>query len=549
MKNIKYIFGFYFLLFLYFYFFTLNFNYVEGDDASTILYHLCGRNSQIQQPYATYNSGLDFLIEISSLHSEASMRTFAVLLSFVSGFIILLLLAVFLDIFFDDVEKVDAKNKFYFYFLLPFIVPDLIFHSLIINSAYISFVFLLSSLIIFIKFLKTNRNLFLYLSTLLFGLSIPFRWTMLIALPLYMGFALYYNPIEYYSKKVWLLFLKICVANVVGVMLAFGFIYITGYNLEDIYNTIIFSVGYIESNEKSTLALLATASAFLTPSLIFLVLFGFITIYKKSKSRPKYCLSMLGLIVLSILPCFVVGFFPSYKFLITLFPMLLILMCIGFDSILNKKLPLIGFLLLVIFPWFVGIQLDVKGTFCGPGFELNTKKEESSLLPNPNQSIKIDRVNLKLDSGFYLPMLEGPRPLYGYFYVLFGNGWKNQITLFTKERQKTLEILINDKNVVYIQSRKTAYFQCDLYQKGFSTQTGFTEGKNIQYRNFKNKNSSITVNVVPDNCSKNEWIEHYFKTDKNVIIYSSSQSNEILKLQKNKENKIELIGPFTVIKK
>lgn len=551
MKNTKYIFVFYFLLFAYLYFFTLNLNYVEGDDAATILYHLCGRNSIIQHPYASYNSGLDFLLKISHLQSEVSLRTFAVLVSFISGFIVLSLLAVFLEVFFDDVEKVNAKNKLYFYLLLPFIVPDIIFHSLIINSTYISFVFLLSSLIVFIKFLKTNRNSFLYFSTLLFAISIPFRWTMLIALPLYMGFALYYHPIQQYSKTTLHLFLKICIANIVGVFLAILFIYVTGYNPRDIYNTIVFTMGYIENSEKYGLSLLATAAAFLTPSLVFLILLGCIKIYKQNKKQTKYGLSMFGLVLLSISSCFVVGFFPSYKFLITLFPMLLILMLIGFDYLSNKKWLFNVFLILVIAPWFIGIQLDAKGTFCGPGFELNTKKidKSKSVNANPDQRIKIEKINLKLDSGFYLPMLEGPRPLYGYFYVIFANGWKNQIDLFTQERKNTLEILIKNKNAVYIQNGNTAYFQCDLYGKGFRTETGFIEDKEIQYRNFKNKNLTITVNVVPDNCSKKEWIEHFFKTAKSTVIYRSTYSNEILRLQQNKENKIEVLGPFTVIKK
>jgi hypothetical protein len=551
MKNINYIFGFYSLLFVYLYFFTLNLNYVEGDDASTILYHLCGRNAQIQQPYASYNSGLDFLLEISNLHSELSLRTFAVLVSFVSGFLVLSLFTVFLDVFFDGVEKVSTKNKIYFYFLLPFIVPDIIFHSLIINSTYISFVFLLGSLIMFIKFLKTNRNFFLCFSTMLFAIAIPFRWTMLIALPLYMGFALYYYPIQQYSKGILVLFLKICTANLVGVILALFFIYITGYSLDDFYNTVVSTTQYIKNSEKSALVYMSTASAFLTPSLLFLVLLGGISIFNQNKKRPKYGLSMLSLVLLSISPCFVVGFFPSYKFLITLFPMLLIVMVIGFDFLLHKKRLFIVFLLLVVTPWFIGVQLDVNGTFCGPGFELNTKKpfEAKSLQENPDQSVKIDDINLKLDSGFYLPMLEGPRPLYGYFYVLLGNGWKNQIDLFTQERQKALENLIKNKNAVYIQARKTAYFQCDLYSKGLSTQTDFIEGKNILYRKFKNKKKSITIYVVPDNCSKNEWIEHYLKTVTSTVIYSSSLSNEILKLQNNKTNKIEVLGPFTAIKK
>jgi len=551
MKNINYIFGFYFLLFGYLYFFTLNFNYVEGDDASTILYHLCGRNAQIQQPYASYNSGLDFLLKISHLHSEESLRNFAVVVSFVSGFMVLCLLILFLETFFEDIAKITIKNKFYFYLLLPFIVPDVIFHSLIINSTYISFVFLLGSLIVFIKFLKTNRNSFLYLSMVLFAISIPFRWTLLTSLPLYMGLALYYYPIKDYSKNTLFLFLKIIVANLFGVLLAFFFIYITGYNLFDIYNTIIFVTGYLGSNESSTLAILATASAFLTPALLFLLFIAIFKIFELYKKKPLFGLSFISLVLISISPFFIVGLLANHKFLITLFPLILILMLLGFDYLFHRKFLLILFLILVVAPWFIGVQLDAKGTFCGPGFELNTKKTEvnTTLNGSPDERVKIEGIHLKLDSGFYLPMLEGPRPLYGYFYVLFANGWKNQIELFTQERKKIVEILIKNKKVVYIQARKTAYFQCDLFGKGLRTQTYFIEGKNILYRNFRNKNTSITIYVVPDNCSKKEWIEQYFKTATRTVIYSSSYSNEILKLQNNKENKIEVLGPFTVIKK
>jgi hypothetical protein len=552
MRSTKYIILFYFFLFLFFYFFTLNFNYVEGDDASTILYHLCGRNPQIQTPYASYNSGLDFLIKVTNLHSEESLRTFAILISFISGFLILALSVLFLDAFFKETNFVNNKYRVYLYLLLPFIVPDIIFHSLIINAAYISFVFLLSSLIVFIKFLKTNQNKFLYLSTLLFAISIPFRWTMLISLPLYMGTALYYNPIHYYSKNTLLLFLKIIIANLVGVFLAIIFIYVTGYNLQGIFDTIISTTQYIENSETSYLSILATGSAFLTPSLLFLTLLAGFRIYEIQKKQPKFIISILSLVLLSISPCFIVGFFPSYKFLITLFPMILVILALGFDYLLSRKLFAIIFFVLLIGPWFIGIQLDVKGTFCGPGFELNTKKTDDVVLlesKNPDMRLKIDKIHLKLNSGFYLPMLEGPRPLYGYFYVLFADGWKNQIDLFTEERKKTFNYLIKNKNAVYIQDRRAAYFQCDLFRDGLTTQTNFLTKNNILYRNFRNESSSINVYVIPDNCSKIDWLTNYLQKTKNTVIYRSTYTNEILKIYKNKKNKVEIFGPFTAIKK
>lgn len=552
MKKSQFIILFYFSLFLFFYFFTLNFNYVEGDDASTILYHLCDRNPQIQRPYASYNSGLDFLIRISNLQGEETLRTFAVLISFISGFLILSLSLFFLDSFFEGTKFLNNKYRVYLYLLLPFIVPDIIFHSLIINAAYISFVFLLSSLIVFIKFLQTNQNKLLYLSTLLFAISIPFRWTMLVSLPLYMGFALYYYPIHYYSKNTLLFFLKILITNLLGVFLAIIFICVTGYNLQDIFNTIFSTTQYIENSERSYLSLLASASAFLTPSLLFLVLLAGFRIYEIQKKQPQFVLSIVSLMVLSISPFFIVSFFPSYKFLITLWPMILIILAFGFDYLLGRKLLVIIFCFLFIGPWFIGIKLDVNGTFCGPGFELNTnKKTHSNLLleNNPDKRVKIEKIYLKLDSGFYLPMSEGPRPLYGYFYVLFADGWKNQINLFTQERKKIFNFLIKNKSAVYIQDRKAAYFQCDLFRNELTTKTDYIKKNNILYRNFKNKNVSINVYVIPDNCSKMDWLTNYLKQTKNTVIFRSTYSNEILKIYKNNKNKVEVFGPFTALKK
>lgn len=551
MKQTKYIIFYYFLLFLFLYLFTLNFNYVEGDDAATILYHLCGRNPLIEQPYASYNSGLDFLIELTNYQSEESLRNFAVLVSFISGFLVLVLYALFLDVFFEGNKEVNVKNRIYLYILLPFIVPDIIFHSLLVNSTNISFVFLLCSLILFIKFLKSNRNILLIFSTILFAIAIPFRWTMFIALPLYMGLALYFYPIQYYSKDTFKLFVKTILANLLGVILAILFIYVTGYNLQGIYETIQSTTGYLENSEKSLLSILATGSAFLTPSLLILIFMSFFKIHELDKKQPKTFISIISFVLLSISPFILFGFFPSYKFLITLFPMLLILMVFGIDYLFKRKWLKIVFLIAVMAPWFIGIQLDVTGSFCGPGFELNTNKKiqsDTEHIENPDKRIKIEGINLKFNSGFYMPMLEGPRPLYGYFYAIFVNGWKNQIDLFTQERQKIIDLLLNDENIIFIQDRKTAYIQCDLYRNGFSTQTNFINKKDYSYRNFKKNDFSIKMYVVPDNYSKSDWISNFLKTTKKTVIYRSSYSNDILQLYNDKENKIEIIGPFTVIK-
>lgn len=554
MKNTKIIILFYAVIFVLLYGVTLNFNYVEGDDAMTILYHLCGRNPQIQMPYAPYNSGLDFLLRFSGLHGEASLRTFAVLISFLSGFVILVLYVVFLETFFEGSQLVNPKKRFWLYLMLPFIIPDTIFHSLIINSTNISFAFLLGSLIQFVKFLKTNRNAFLFASVLLFAIAVPLRWTMLTALPLYTGLFLYFNPIGSYTKETILQFLKIAAANIVAVILALLLIYVTGYSPIDIRNTIVSGTSYLENSETSVLSVVATASAFLTPALLFLLLFGTIRIFEISRTKRTILISVLAFAFLSISPFVLLGFFPLYKFLIPLLPVILALAVFGFDFIAKRKLLLVVFVFAVAGPWLVGIRIDAGGTFCGPGFELNTSKRtpgkpENSTGSNPDNRVKIEKVSPAFGSGFYLPMSEGPRPLYGYGYVLFGGGWKNQIDKITLERKKIYEFLMQHQNAEYFQDRRSAYFECDLYRYGFATQMNFSDGKPISERKFIRRDASLTIHVVPNGVSKTAWIADYMKTAKNPVIYWSSYSSDILKLYSDPANNIEIIGPFAVLKK
>lgn len=533
------------------FFFTLNFNYVEGDDASTVLYHLCGRNTDIQLPYAAYNSGIDFVIQLSGLKTEESIRTFAVLISFISGLFVLIGCKSFVEAFFESNKQVDSKSRIIFYLLLPFIVPDVLFHSLIVNATNISFVFILYSLISFIKFLRSDKNFWLLLSIVLFAIAIPFRWTMLVVLPVYVGLLFYFVPMTN-SKPTFLLLLKVMIAAVFGLLLAIFLISLTGYSLQGIYDSILSTTGYLSQTDFSVLSVLASGSAFLTPPLLILLLFSLFktTAMFKKQSKPAYSLAVL--VLLSASPFFLFGFFPSYKFLITLFPILLILMVLGIDYLMKKKVLFALFISSILAIWFLGIQINAGGTFCGPGFELNTQKVQNLNNPNSKEAqnvderVKIKGVSLKLASGFYMPMLEGPRPLYGYFYV-FCNGWFNQVEALKNERREIVKLLLDDKNAILIQDRKTAYLSCDLYQKGYKTTTNFIDAKSYLYRDFVKENDTIKLMVAPDNVSKVEWISNFPVEKGKKVIFRSSYSSEILQLYNAKKGNVKIIGPFTAI--
>jgi len=224
---------------------------------------------------------------------------------------------------------------------------------------------------------------------------------------------------------------------------------------------------------------------------------------------------------------------------------------LGFDYVVKKKILFSLFFVCLISVWLLGIQIDANGTFCGPGFELNTKKAQNLINNNDIQNVdgrvKINKVNLKFDSGFYMPMLEGPRPLYGYFYVFFNYGWFNHIESLKNERQKIVSVLMKDKRVVFFQDRRTAYISCDLYLKGYKTSTNFIDNKSYLYRDFVKGNDTIKLNIVPNNCSKTEWISKLVIEKNMKLLYRSSYSSEILQLSNTKKNKVKIIGPFTAI--
>lgn len=78
--------------------------------------------------------------------------------------------------------------------------------------------------------------------------------------------------------------------------------------------------------------------------------------------------------------------------------MILIIILLGFDYLVRSKSLLIIFFVLLVGSWIIGVQLDVKGTFSGPGFELNTQKSINSNKSqdnNPDTRIKIDKINFK----------------------------------------------------------------------------------------------------------------------------------------------------------
>lgn len=548
MKITSYVISFYLIVFVTLYFLTLNYNYVEGDDAQTILYHLCGRVEAIQRPYAAYNSGLDWLIQMTGLQDEQSLREFAVLTSFVSGFLLLCSLVVFMEVFAVSLPWTDKNSRFFLYFILPLIIPDLLFHSLIINSTNLAMALVIISLTVFVRFLQSGRILLLAISMLLFALAIPFRWTLLIALPIYTGLFLYHNYQNMQSRELWIKYGTVLLAKVSGCILAMFFIFVTGYDVNDVYQTIISTTGYLDAADRAMLAAVASASAMFTPAFILLMGIGCIEIFRQ-RNNYSAAMRLFYILFFSILPFFIVGFLPAYKFIISILPICVIIMTFGISFIFRRKKLLTGFVLIMVLPWILGIDVNASGTFCGPGFEMSTNKTYSyqDLSSSPDDRVKIHSFSVVPDGGFYMPTAEGPRPLYGYYYVLFAGGWKNEIERFTSERAQIVDFIIKNPGAQYFQDRATAFLSCDLYNVGYKTATGYIDNGSRTFRRFVRGGDTLTINLVPVQHSKSSWILGYMQKSDAPVIYRSSYTNDILRLS-NDADSLSVWGPHTIVK-
>ena len=542
MKNkMLYFYGFAFVLYLFLYINTLSYNYVEGDDACTILYHLCGRNLNIQQPYAVYNSGFDYLLSFVE-NKESKLLLFSLHISFFSGLVIYLLIGYFLSLIFEV-----NNNLILFLCLIPFIIPELIFLNLILNTTNLGFLFALLSLIFYWKYISNYKPYHFILSTLFIGIAIPFRWSIIIFYPVFITFYFLKNSNSTinYKKIFQLTFLHFIISFVIGLVL----IRITGYNFNDFVDIVFWGNNYMEKAERSKLHLLAMGISFFTIPFLFLLLFGIIHIIKNFNEKT---INKIVFLFSSIFPFLILGFFPSLKYSISLIPMILILAYWGFNLIIQNKKNTILFYFSLLFIWFIGVKINTDSLTFGDGFNqknsININKKYLFKY-NVDERIKINKVYLDFDGGFYLPTPEGPRPLFGYFYVVFANLWKNNFDKISHNENQIVKDVIKNKNKSIIQLKPNEFIQCKLINEGYHPNKPFTYNSKTKefYRNFINKNDTIKLLSIPNGVSKEKYIVEYINKNQKVYFVSYS-SNFIIYALSNCAN-TAFINANTIYKK
>jgi hypothetical protein len=513
---------------------TLNLNYVEGDDARTILYHVFGRDTSFQPPYSPYHSMFDTILSLLSTQNETTLRVFGIVFSFVSSLMVLLFMAKICN----EMISGTKLQVYWFLLVLPFVIPEMLFSSLILNPTNISFALVLLSHMFLISYLKTHTLRSIVIAIIVFGLGVSFRWSS--------GFYIFVLFGHFIFSDASSLKALISVERLKKSVLIFPFfvlsvvlwVQISGYSIVDIYDVFVHSSKYIEAKELSLLAVTAAAISFITPAVGLLLLLGIIYCVKTKKLFP------LVLLAISILPYFTLGIIPMYKYMITTVLPLIIVLAYGFISIKKKALRYVLYAAIVV-PWFIGLQIK-SNTAWGPGFEVRSISNNSINTTNfnPDKSTSIKDVSVVFGSGMAMPTSEGPRPLFGFAKVILQD-WNQFITIQNNERESAVNYAI-ENNCNILQDVNHSFITAKLCELDYVTKDRLNASNTFGvHRTFIKEKKRVSIDVFENKKAlfNSELMVAYLSINHRVVIFSS-YTNIMTKLKSKYKNQFNQQGAF-----
>jgi len=417
---------------------SLTFEYVEGDDATTIAYHAAGRDLSLFSPYSVYHCGFDLLLGIFPAN-EFILRFTAVAVSAISElvFAILLMRLVFGWLSIDG----DSRHAMFVSLAVLLCVPELFFLGLYANPSAVAVMFVLGAHLLLRSRLEKDAQppwRIMVLSSVLFGLGVSFRWNvalygtviaadMLLVLgrpwAKHFGYVVGYGVLCLIGASLWLSVAGATIADVRGVL------------------SLSQSVVTSHQGESRALKYLGACSLF-TPTMLVFSLMGTVLCIKQEKGR-------LLLLIVGLLP--VVAFKSIHpKMIITAYPVLVLVLATGLDWLLrsvctrrrHRAFLLAGVICILCSPWLFGIKITTTVTQYGPGFERNNVSQRDAdqhIRRDVRLSSAIESVGLGLFDGFMIPTSEGPRPLGGYAGILLGGKWREFVLNENREFRAVVE--------------------------------------------------------------------------------------------------------------
>jgi hypothetical protein len=438
------------------------FVYIEGDDATSIAYHLLGRNLDLQLPYSPYQGMMDALLSIIP-PQENLLRYFGFGLTSLACVCFGYLVA---KITFDWKRDISPTAKVLIPFLILLASPELIYLGLSYKPTLIAIDLLLCSHLI-LRSMKpedvssSKGRLVVLGSILLFGLGVSFRWNTIVYGAVIISDIFFTSEIWTSKKKKTLFCFVWGVLAFISSLIAIVLSNINFLDLSHALSTMTSVANQVGTEGANAYLSMALAlSPLFTPGMVILSVTGFfILIYRKDKLWIPVVFGLLG-----VLPFIRSG---APKNLITFIPVLALCFSVGFIAVWDffksswwTYAARGAVLIVLIIPWIVGVRVVWGDTAWGPGFELQ---------PFDRPEVEENQINIMLGSGSAFPTPGIPRPIYGYFDNLIGGSLKNFELMISGENRLVVDTALSEKLPILMTSWSPDFYVIDLYTRGFVT--------------------------------------------------------------------------------
>jgi len=433
---------------------ALTFGYIEGDDAASVAYHIFGRNPALQLPYSPWQGMMDLWLALLPAR-EAVVRITAesVTSAATCGSVLLMMVLAF-----QWTELTNFRHRLIAAAAILVAIPELFYLGLVYEPSMLALMLVLAAHLVG-RFSMSNggtrKGFLLGLAAVLFGLGSACRWDIAAyGIVIVADFALteHSRDLAIARKQLSTAFLW----GLTAIVCTCAAIAASGYGLSAVRETVRVAITEVSPKRATAMHIaevIGSQQTLFTPFLILLLFVGAKTLWK---TRPR----LLVLTLLAVFPVTPYIYSREPKMLLPLFPPLLAVAIAGFDRIWwhGSRITRAAVAVLAIAPWIIGLQIDASGTSYGPGFQRTVDVANG---PQPH-------FKLGWRGGFAVPTAEGPRPLAGHAWVLFGGEWRNFVRDMESEQKQAINVAI-EQSIPLVQLDRDSLLLPYLTQWGWMT--------------------------------------------------------------------------------
>jgi hypothetical protein len=486
---------------------SLTFVYIEGDDATSIAYHALGRVAALQPPYSAYQSMMDVLLSTLPAN-EHTLRIGGMLITALFAPVLVCLIALLAMDWVGGLLRIPAWAAV---ILIPILAPEFIYFGLVYSPALVAMSAALTSHLVLRRLMARSESQgspifaspWFALSIILFGAGAAFRWDILayggvIVTDLFLGVGIgsgKESPPRAQRLRAGFVWGAAAIATWLLMVAA------SGYGPAAILRTI--RTAGPDNQYQNLLVTVATLQTLVTPALLVCACAGVAMLLRRRQALA--IVFAVGLILVAR-----VIKFGDPKYILVTVPALLACALAGFSGIWTyfnrggKAYALrTALVLLLLAPWFFGVQTIAGDSAYGPGFDVQA-------FDRPSHPARFVRITA--GPGALVPTLEGPRPIGGDWWVLFTGKWRQRVDKDSLERTIGIDSALA-RNLPLLQDNGEGYAVATLAGMGFKTQDSwkrligpsyvlerrfFSEDKKRQVRmlRLKDRNNLFTASGI-----------------------------------------------------